>query len=133
MMKLAIPIRRNRISPVLDYASQVKIVDVGETNDVRGAMTVNMPDAHPAARVNVLKDLGVDVVICGAVSMPLMQLIRSEGITVIPGIAGEAVEIQQAYLEGSAIQDRFPMPGCGRGRRRKHRRGRRCNRERRIR
>ena len=133
-MKLAIPIWQNRISPVLDYASQMKIIDVGETGDIYGTMIVDMPSSHPAARVNVFRDLGVDVVICGAVSMPLLQLVQAEGIRIIPGIAGDAGEIQRAFLSGSAIQDRFPMPGCGRaGRRRQHRRGRRCNRERRFR
>lgn len=133
-MKLAIPIWHERIAPVLDYASQMKVVDVSEAGEILGAMVVDLPSSHPAARVNVFRDLGIDVVICGAVSMSLLQLIQAESIRVIPGIAGDLTEIQRAFLDGSEIQDRFPMPGCGRsGRRRQHRRGRRCNRERRFR
>ncbi len=132
-MKLAIPIWQDRISPVLDYASLVRIVDVDDGGAVCGTMTMDLPVSHLAARVGVFKNLGVDVVICGAISMPLLRMLQAEGVRIIPGLAGDVSEVQQAFLEGTAIQDRFPMPGCGRaGRRRQHRRGRHCRDERRF-
>ena len=51
-------------------------------------------------RVNRLKDLGVGVPLCGALSRPLEGLLATTGIVVIAWLCGSVEEIMRAYLAG---------------------------------
>jgi predicted Fe-Mo cluster-binding NifX family protein len=51
-------------------------------------------------RVNRLGELGVQVLLCGAISRPLERMIRASGVKVIPCLRGSIEEIIGAYLNG---------------------------------
>ena len=65
-----------------------------------------------------LKQKGVNVLVCGAISRPLASMVLSSGIDLIPWIAGDVEEIMKALIEGKISDPKFLMPGCCRGRRR---------------
>ena len=64
-----------------------------------------------------LAQQGVSILVCGAISRPLHEMIILNGIQVIPFIAGDLDEVIGAWLSDALDNDRFAMPGCcGRGR-----------------
>jgi len=65
-----------------------------------------------AAKVAKLAELGVDVLICGAVSRPLAGMIAARGIKLIPFVAGASEQVAAAFLEGTLPAPNFAMPGC---------------------
>ena len=71
-----------------------------------------------------LAELGVDVLVCGAISWPLEALLTASGIRVIPLVCGGVEEMVRAFRGGTLGDERFTMPGCCRKRRRRNRRRR---------
>ena len=72
---------------------------------------------------SIIVKLGVEVLICGAISRPLAEMITDSGIRLIPFLSGDVEEVIQAFLAGNLPNSAFLMPGCC-GRRRRFRSGR---------
>ena len=107
---------------MLDVARNLLVADI-EAGAEQGRRNESLTDPGIPARVERLKAMSVNVVICGAVSWPLEQALTSSGVRVIPHVCGNVEEVLSAYLT-NRLQDRtFMMPGCG-GCWRRARRGR---------
>jgi predicted Fe-Mo cluster-binding NifX family protein len=120
-MRVAIPFWNDRVSPVFDAARSVMVVDV-ENGVEQARRQETLQEEFPTRRARQLAQLGVNVLICGAISRPLAAMIAASGITLIPWTAGPVDEVLAAYLAGRLPDPRWIMPGCG-GKRR-HRGGR---------
>ena len=83
----------------------------------------------PDRRNQRLQALGVETLICGAISRPLEAMLAAGGIEVIPHVCGEAEKVLQAFLSAGLQDDQFAMPGCCGQQRRRHGGG--CGRNRR--
>ena len=110
-MRVAIPTRSERISPVFDSSGQVLLVDF-EDRQERSRCVAPLPGDSLAGRVTRLKELGVTVLICGGISRTLRQMIEADGIRVYPWTAGPVDEVLEAYREGRLHEARWLMPGC---------------------
>ena len=76
------------------------------------------PEMQIFHRCRRLRELGVETLICGAISNPAFAAACAEGITVIPWISGDVEEVIDSFMAGTLPSSRFMMPGCrGRGRR----------------
>jgi predicted Fe-Mo cluster-binding NifX family protein len=96
------------------------VVDV-ENGVEQARRQETLQEEFPTRRARQLAQLGVNVLICGAISRPLAALLAASGITLIPWTAGPVDEVLTAYLAGRLPDPRWLMPGCG-GKRR-HRGG----------
>jgi predicted Fe-Mo cluster-binding NifX family protein len=110
-MRVAIPTRSERISPVFDSAGQVLLVDLEEGKG-RSRCVAPLPGDSLPARVARLQELGVAVLICGGISRPLRQMIEASGIRVYPWMAGLVDEVLDAYRQGRLHEAQWLMPGC---------------------
>ena len=110
-MRLAIPIWNGRISPVFDVAGVLLVIDVRDGVEV-GQEKVHLEGSAPTARVAQLANLGVDVLICGAISRDLDDMISSAGVNVISQTRGEADRVLRAFISGQLTEQAFLMPGC---------------------
>ncbi len=127
-MKVAFPIQRGRISPVFDSCGRLLLVE-----DRKGAgrvrEEVSLAGLDRFERAPRLKDLGVDVLVCGGLSPWVASQVESLGIGLIPWVAGPVEEVVDAFFLGRLPSRAFTMPGCRwaggrRGRGGGHRRGR---------
>jgi predicted Fe-Mo cluster-binding NifX family protein len=109
-MKIAIPIWKDRISPVLDTASRLLIVEV-EAQREESRFETYLSEPELPRRCIRIQGLGVDLLICGAISRPYSTLLAASGIDVIQGISGHPEDVLQAYLQGNLFDSRFLMPG----------------------
>jgi len=110
-MKTAFSTWNNRIAPVFDVARQLFLVE-SEADRLVGEAEENVPADDLAEKARRLTDLGVNTLVCGAISRPLQCLVASCGITVIPFVAGDLQEVIQAWLDGRIEDELFAMPGC---------------------
>ena len=116
-MKIAIPNWQGRVSPVFDVARNVLLVDViNGQEQSRQNMPLNI-DGLPE-RVETLIKLGMDVLVCGAISRPLEMNLTLRGVKIIPHMCGDVEQVLTAFIAGNLHQDKFLMPGCCRQRRR---------------
>ena len=118
-MKIGLSIWEGRISPVFDVSTRLLIVELGDGGPVREEERT-LESAWLPHRASTLVHWGVEVLICGAVSRPLLALLEGHGIEVRSFIAGDAREVLAAYLGGTLDSPGNYMPGChgGRGGRR---------------
>ena len=106
-MRIAIPTWNERVSPVFDVARAVRIVDITD-----GA--VRRETNHPLEGevcASELFELGVDLVICAAISAPLETKMKVSGIEVMPDTCGTVAEIVEAFASGDKELTRFRSPG----------------------
>ena len=118
-MRVAIPVWEGRVSPVLDVAGRLLLVDVDDRHEVSRLLEKVDTSLLPQ-RVRRFCELGVEVVICGAVSRPLADMLHVSGITVYSCIVGEVEDVLNSYLRDGVPDSSFSMPGYEdhRGRRR---------------
>jgi predicted Fe-Mo cluster-binding NifX family protein len=114
-MRIAIPIWDDRISPVLDTASRLLIVDIQDRNE-QSRFELHLVEQDLSRRCFRIQELEVDILICGAVSRAFFKLLRALDINVIPEITGRIDEVLDAYILGNLFHSRFLMPGCKRNR-----------------
>ena len=127
-MKVAIPIFQGRISPAFDWCREMLVVELDANRHEVSRNETKFEDSSPSGRARLLRELGVDVLLCGGISAQLACLIESSRAEVVPWVAGEVDTVLEAYLKGNVLQPEFMMPGrcCGRGGREfRHRHGRR--------
>ena len=110
-MRIAVPIWEDRISPVLDTASRLLIIEVEKQHEAsRFETTLDEQDLY--RRCFRIQNLGVDLLICGAISRPYFRRLMATGIDIISGISGQLEDVLKAYLKGTLSHSRFSMPGC---------------------
>lgn len=110
-MKLAIPEWQGRVSPVFDVAEHVWFIDL-DGDDAREPVVVILGTATLHERARRLVELGVDVLVCGAISAPLEALLTRGKIRVMPLVCGEIGDVVRAFCDGTLSMERFIMPGC---------------------
>ena len=121
-MKVAVPVWNGRVSPVFDTASRFIIFDI--ENGVEGSReTILIPDVSYLARSKRLSELGIEYLICGAISNHAASLACANGMRIIPWMSGDVEEVIDSFKKGALPEQRFLMPGC-RERRRFKGRGR---------
>jgi predicted Fe-Mo cluster-binding NifX family protein len=120
-MNVAIPTLEDRISPVFDVAQAIVVVELDGNREL-GRQTVPLHSRDFARRGAELSQYGVTVLICGALSRPLEEVLCAAGIRVIPQTCGPVEEVLRAFAAGRLDDRAFLMPGCC-GRRRRRQRG----------
>jgi len=110
-MKIAIPTWNGRVSPVFDTASRLLVVEIKEDSEIARFETDISEHFLPSKSMR-LTGLGIDTLICGAISRPFASIITTAGITLIPWISGQVEEVVQAFLTSTLFDPRFIMPGC---------------------
>lgn len=121
-LRVALPVWNGRVAPVFDCAERLVIVDIENSEEVNRREVI-LSYYPPPFRAERLRELGVDVLLCGAISRPLAGMISSSGVRLVPFIAGDVEQVLQAYLTGGLQTARFSVPGF-RGRRFRFRHGR---------
>jgi predicted Fe-Mo cluster-binding NifX family protein len=110
-MKIAIPEYTGNVSNVFDFARRGLLVDIENGREVNRAEVLLSPNSLPQT-ASRLQTLGVNVLICGAISRPAMYMLVASGIQVLPYVTGHIDDVLQAYLAGRLVQPQFTMPGC---------------------
>jgi predicted Fe-Mo cluster-binding NifX family protein len=116
-MKIAIPIWNDSVSNVFDFAGKLLLVDIKNGKQISQSEVSLQAESLPE-RAGRLRDLGVNVLVCGAISQALANMVTASGIQVLPYVTGRFDDVLQAYLTGQLMQPQFTMPGYWPGARR---------------
>ena len=122
---LAVPVFQNRISPLMDVSNRYMIYET-EDGEIKQKIDISLNTEGQPQRVEKLKDIGVNTIICGAVSGYMAHIVGEKGMRLLPMIYGPIDEVIDRYLENS-LASYCPKPvGCV------HRKGKRrsgCSRK----
>jgi predicted Fe-Mo cluster-binding NifX family protein len=73
-----------------------------------------LPEEDEYQRVQQIEALGLDLLICGAVSRSLRESLEARGIKLVSFISGDIEEVLNAWEKGVLPRPELMMPGCGR-------------------
>ncbi len=111
-MKVAITVWGSRISPVFDSSHMLLVAEI-ENFTIIDRKQITFNPEPPSRLFELLAEMDIDVLICGAVSRAPACLIESVGVKLIPFIAGDAEEILGSYAKKASVLPDYFMPGCG--------------------
>jgi predicted Fe-Mo cluster-binding NifX family protein len=114
---IAIPVFQERISPLLDVAKKFALYEVAD-GEIKQKLIIDIHAECEPARIEKLKELGVSVIIGGAVSGFVAGLIYEKGINLIPWINGAVDDVMRLYLKDELHASLSENPACMKGRRR---------------
>ena len=114
-MKIAVPIWDGRVSPLMDTARQLLVAEVAGSREISREV-VDIPQTDVTHRAGFISELGVSVLICGAISRQFEQMLAASGIKTSPWFRGDVGEVIAAHFNGNLQSSSFYMPGCGRRR-----------------
>ena len=121
-MRMAVPVWRSRVSPVFDAAEELLVSDFENGREL-SRTRCSMSGLSAEQRADQLAELDVDVLLCGAISRSLENLVGASGVKVIPWVRGEVDGVLAWYLDGMPADTQLFMPGCAwRSRKRERRR-----------
>lgn len=110
-MKIAVPIYNDSVSNVFDFAHRLLLMDIENAKEFNRSEVALESQSLPQ-RAGNLKNLGVDVLICGAISQALVNMVTASGIQVLPYVTGRVNDVLEAYLTGQLAKPQLSMPGC---------------------
>ena len=110
-MKVAVTVQDERISPVCDAARTLLIVDI-KNKRINHSSYASFDPLFEARLTEELNQLGVEVLICGAISEIHSTLIEASAIRLIPFIDGNVNQVLETYAKGNPLAPSFLMPGC---------------------
>jgi predicted Fe-Mo cluster-binding NifX family protein len=99
------------MSPVFDVSREALILTI-ENGVVAARSMENIETPTPALKPDRLVELGVETLICGAISEPLNHELTARGMRVIGFVAGEIEDVLKSYLAGTLPTPALSMPGC---------------------
>ena len=109
-MKIAIPVWENKVSPVLDTASRLMVVELKDERPI-SRFEIYLDERDLSRRCLRIQDLCVDTLICGAVTRYFSELLKASGINLVQGISGQPEAVLNAYLDGTLAHSKYLMPG----------------------
>jgi len=99
MKTIAIPIFGSRISNRLDSSENVLLVAI-EDGAIKKRESYYWALANPLEKIDMLRQFGVDVLICDGITEFCSNQLANNPIQVIPWVSGETEEVLAHYLEG---------------------------------
>jgi predicted Fe-Mo cluster-binding NifX family protein len=115
-MIIALSVSNGRIAPLFDVAQLFEIVEIGD--DIKFSKEKSaFENIDIDKKADELVRLGVNTLICGAISYNSEQTLNSYGINVVPFICGEVTDVLNAWKRNKKDFAEFLMPGCRRRRR----------------
>jgi len=121
-MKVAIPLYNDRVSPRFEYAPALLLANI-ERNRVVEKREFSLAEHDFFRRCALVKELGVDMLICGGINGFTIRLLDWRNVRVVSPIAGNVEEVLQRFLQGK-LDISFPQ-FCSKGTRRRCRGGKR--------
>jgi predicted Fe-Mo cluster-binding NifX family protein len=112
-MAIAIAASQDHIATVFDSADSLLIIEAGPERKKRiealplGATTMQVQQR--------LRELNVNVLLCGAIASFTRQSIEGAGIIVIPFLKGNLADVEAGFFANRLDEPAFYLPGCRRG------------------
>lgn len=111
-MKVAIPLFGLMVSPRFDCAPNLLLLTL-ENGKVSAREEISLIPLNPWQRVEWLKEVGVNALICGGIDGNSAQALKESRIQVISWVAGDANEALSRFLRGALAPGLNLCPGPG--------------------
>lgn len=97
---IAVPVFQDRVSPLMDVSNRYIIYET-EDGKIKQRIDISLNADGESQRVEKLKEIGVNTIICGAVSGYVAHIVGEKGMRLLSMIYGPIDEIIEHYLKNS--------------------------------
>lgn len=112
-MKIAVNYENGEIFQHFGQTKTFKVYTVSNGTITGTELVPGAPEGHHALG-HQLAAMQVDVVICGRLGIPMLNLLQGAGIKVCGNVTGSADEAVQKYLDGTLVSSTDAHAcGCG--------------------
>jgi predicted Fe-Mo cluster-binding NifX family protein len=109
-MQIAIPEHQGRVAPVFDTCRHLLVyTQADESHAIVHQEDWSGVSTH--GRATRLKELEVDVLLCGGISCEIEDQMHLQGIRLIAWLAGDVSEVLKAFRHGTIMNPEYAMPG----------------------
>ncbi len=99
------------MAPVFDVSGKILLVQVSPDRTIP-LEHKEISGSDNLSRIRILSCLGIEILVCGAISRLWHDIHTAWGIQVISYVAGPWDRVLQALMEGKLDFPEFCMPGC---------------------
>ncbi len=110
-MKTAFTVWNNRIAPVFDVSRRIHLVE-SDQGCIVAQSRVSLDNKMPAYKARQLAEMGVETLVCGAISRSVQSMVAAYGIELVAFINGDLQAVIEAWQGGQLDSEAFLMPGC---------------------
>lgn len=110
LVKLAVTVWGNRISPVFDAASTLLVAEITDKK-ISGQYYTAFDPQSPADLIHTLKKHHVTTLVCGAISKTPARLIPEHHIHLIPFVTGNVRQFLDSFALDRTVAEKYRMPG----------------------
>ncbi|MEW6074306.1 MAG: NifB/NifX family molybdenum-iron cluster-binding protein [Planctomycetota bacterium] len=107
--RVAIPHFGEAVAPCYGASATVAIFTI-ENGRVVEQRDFTLTSPRVLDRVRLLRDQGVDTLICGGVQDRIEDVIRANGIRVLSWVSGNVERLLEAFLRGELASGAAPSP-----------------------
>lgn len=100
---VALPVFQDRLSPLFDEARKFSVITL-EGNSIVEQAIVDISENSAFIRIERLKEMGVTVILCGAISDTLARFIIEREFVLYSWLRGTVSEVLEQYLQGTLPQ-----------------------------
>ena len=97
---IAVPVFQDRVSPLMDVSNRYMIYET-EDGKIKQRIDISLNADGESQRVEKLKEIGVNTIICGAVSGYVAHIVGEKGMRLLSMIYGPIDEIIEHYLKNT--------------------------------
>ena len=101
-MRLAVTYEDGQVFQHFGHCQEFKIYDVEDGKVVRCAIADASAFGHESS-IGFLKDLGVDILICGGIGPRAQNVLLRNGIQFYGGTSGRADDVVAAFLQDALV------------------------------
>ncbi len=112
-MKIVVNYLDGEIFQHFGQTPEFKVYEVEDSKVVDSYVISADPEGHRALGKQLVT-LKADVVICGSLGIPMLEILQGAGIEVCGNVSGNADEAVQAYLNGT-LKSSTEAHSCGCG------------------
>ncbi|MFH0975170.1 MAG: NifB/NifX family molybdenum-iron cluster-binding protein [Spirochaetota bacterium] len=114
----AVSVYKERVSPLLDVAKKFAIYEIRE-GKIKQKIVAEIHTDDESQRIDKLKEIGVSVIIGGAVSCFMSEIIHEKGLKLFSWVSGPVDNIIDLYLKNRLYSIIPDMRKCSRVKRRR--------------
>ena len=110
-MRVGLMMSRGNIAVTFEFARRLLVVDI-DGGFEKSRIQRLLGGVSPAARIELLSELGVELVVCGAISRPVSSLVTARGMQLVPLVFGNGERVLAGLFEDRLEDPCFLFPDC---------------------
>ncbi len=108
-MRIAVTYENGEVFQHFGHTEYFRIYDT-ENNKITGTLLLPTSGSGHAKLAGLLRQSGVEALICGGIGMGAINALKEQGIRLYPGVSGGADDAVEALLNGTLTFD--PAASC---------------------